>query len=222
MDQTYKLKVFTDAQGNFGDQASVVLDQGRKLSDNERIAITRQLNTNSETVFVNDLASADISIVHVHGETNFAGVSALGVAYLLSQLTGKQIPRLKGRSGAIIASQEDATTWVGAELSIMPPWDHKQLNSPKEVERITVEQTATWEHTMVWAWIDESNGLIRARTFAPDWEIPESEGNGSGSMLLAGKLGRRIELLHGKGSVIYARPSTNGCADLGGRVSLLK
>ncbi len=221
MNKTYKLKVFIDSSGNFGDQASVVIDQGRKLSDAERISKTRKLNTNSETVFVNDLDTADISIMHVHGETNFAGVSALGVAYLLSKLADSQVSSMKGRSGSIVVSLEGDITWVRAELSIMPPWNHKQLDSPEEIEHISLDETADWMHTMVWAWIDETKGLIRARTFAPDWEIPESEGNGSGSMLLAGKLNRQIELLHGKGSVVYARPSENNCADLGGRVALV-
>jgi len=71
---------------------------------------------------------------------------------------------------------------------------------------------------MVWAWIDEIKGAIRARTFANDWDIPEAEGNGSGSMLLAEKLKRSIEIKHGKGSVIFARPVSNNCVRIGGKI----
>jgi predicted PhzF superfamily epimerase YddE/YHI9 len=217
---SYILKVFTDDKGNFGDKASVVLDEGRKLSDGERIEITRKLNTNSETVFVNELVTADISIMHVQGETNFAGVAALGVAHLLSQLSGTAITTMKGRAGDIAVNQDGVITWVRAKLSSMPSWNHKQLKSPIEVERINLSDTMSWEHTMVWAWIDEPKGLIRARTFAPDWEIPESEGNGSGSMLLAKIVGKSIEIKHGKGCIIFAKLAPNGYADLGGRVVL--
>lgn len=100
----------------------------------------------------------------------------------------------------------------------MPPWNYKQLESAEAVEHIALEETAILEHTMMWAWIDESKGLIRARTFASDWELPEAQGNGSGSMVLAAKLNRDIEIKHGEGAVIFARPAPNGYADIGGRV----
>lgn len=74
------------------------------------------------------------------------------------------------------------------------------------------------EHTFAWAWINEDKGLIRARTFAPDWGIPEDEANGSGSMQLASILERKIEVIHGKGSIIYAKPEKSHFADVGGRV----
>jgi hypothetical protein len=125
---------------------------------------------------------------------------------------------MKGRAGDIAVSQDADITWVRASLEIMPPWKHKQLDSVEAVESITLDETRSWEHTMAWAWIDETIGLIKARTFAPDWEIPESEGNGSGSMLLAGILDRQIEIKHGQGSIIYAKPAPNNSAGLGGRV----
>lgn len=71
---------------------------------------------------------------------------------------------------------------------------------------------------MAWAWIYEAKGLIRARTFADDWDIPEAQGNGSDAMVLAAQLKRDIEIKHGEGSVIFAKPAPNECADIGGRV----
>ncbi|HUD44447.1 MAG TPA: hypothetical protein VMR41_02810 [Patescibacteria group bacterium] len=123
-----------------------------------------------------------------------------------------------GRSGEIKTWQKDEITWVRADISTMPLWHHKQMESVEEVERITLQETTKMEHTMVWAWIDENKGLIRARTFAKDWEIPEAEGNGSGAMLLANTLKRAIEIKHGKGSILYAKPAQNGFVDVGGRV----
>jgi predicted PhzF superfamily epimerase YddE/YHI9 len=100
----------------------------------------------------------------------------------------------------------------------MPSWNYKQLQNAKAVEKISLEDTKNWQHTMAWAWVDEGGGLIRARTFATDWGIPEAQGNGSGFMVLAAKLGRSIEAKHGEGSVIFAKPASNDCADIGGRV----
>ncbi|MGF7228614.1 MAG: hypothetical protein ACQR33_01365 [Candidatus Saccharibacteria bacterium] len=100
----------------------------------------------------------------------------------------------------------------------MPPWHHKQLKDAEAVGHIKLEDTKAWEHTMAWAWIDEAKGLIRARTFASDWDIPEAEGNGSGAMVLAVKLNRTIEIHHGQGSIMFAKPAPNNCADIGARV----
>lgn len=71
---------------------------------------------------------------------------------------------------------------------------------------------------MVWAWENEKKGLIRSRTFLPDWGTLEDQGNGSGAMQLAKILGRNIEIHQGKGSLIYSRPSEKKYAKVGGRV----
>ncbi|HUC89397.1 MAG TPA: PhzF family phenazine biosynthesis protein [Patescibacteria group bacterium] len=215
--KTYFLRVFTDGKGNFGDVASVVMDGGRHIADAERQAIALKLNT-GETIFVNDLVSADISVVHPQGELGFAGVGVVGATWLLTKLRDKPTNKIHGRDGEITVWQEADLTWVRGPLSIMPSWNYKQLQNAKAVEKISLEDTKNWQHTMAWAWVDEGGGLIRARTFATDWGIPEAQGNGSGFMVLAAKLGRSIEAKHGEGSVIFAKPASNDCADIGGRV----
>jgi predicted PhzF superfamily epimerase YddE/YHI9 len=212
------LKVFTDPDGNHGDLASVVIDEGRHIPDTERQAIARELNT-GETIFINNLAEANISVMHPQGEIGFAGVGVLGTAWLLTKLRSKPTDKLHTRDGEIIVWQEGKLTWARASISIMPPWSHKRLDSPEAVEQIELEDTKTMEHTMFWAWVDEAKGLIRARTFAADWDIPEAEGNGSGSLALAAKLKWQIEIRHGKGAVVFAKPASDDCADIGGRVA---
>lgn len=211
------LRVFVDEKGKFGDIAPVIIDEGKKISDAERQALAIKLGA-AETVFVNDLANADISIMHLQGEVDFAGTPALGVAWLLARLQHRPIAIMKGRKGDIVISHDSDLTWVRTSLATMPPWHHTQLDDAEAVEAIKLEETASMEHTMVWAWIDERKGLIRARTFAPDWDIPEAQGNGSGSMMLAAMLNRDIEITHGEGSVIFAKPAPDNCADIGGRV----
>lgn len=217
MMQAYLLRVFTNENDNYGDAASVVIDEGRHISDTERQGIARKLNT-GETVFVNDLAAANISVIHPQGEIGFAGVGVLATAWLLTKLREKPTDKMQSRDGEITAWREGDLTWVRGSLSIMPPWNFKQLEGAETVEQIKLENTKDWQHTMAWAWIDEAKGLIRARTFAADWDIPEAQGNGSGSMVLAAKLDRLVEIKHGKGSVIFAKPASDDCAGIGGRV----
>lgn len=211
------VSVFVDATGKYGDVVPVVVDEGKIIPDAERLALTIKLGA-PETVFINNVTTANISFIHLQGEVDFAGTPALAAAWLLSKLHHKPIIALQGRAGSITVSQENGLTWVCANLTTMPPWNHRQVASTEEVECHTLEQTKTWEHTMVWAWIDEAKGIIRARTFAPDWDIPEAQGNGSGSMMLATQLQRAIEVKHGDGSVIFAKPAQDGYADIGGRI----
>lgn len=217
MINAHLFRVFTDANGEFGDKTSIIVDDDKHISNLERRALARQLNT-VETAFVDDLATASISIMHTQGEIDFAGVPALGAAWLLTKLADQPIEAMKGRAGDIVVLRDDNVIWVRASLATMPPWKHVELDSVEAVERISLKETETWEHTMAWAWINEGKGLIRARTFASDWDIPEAQGNGSGSMLLAAKLNRAIEVTHGDGSIIFAKPASDGCADIGGRV----
>jgi len=217
MTDVHVLRVFTDSKGKFGDVATVVIDEGRKIPDSDRQALAGHLNA-GETAFVNDITNAKISIMHPQGEIDFAGVAAVGTAWLLAKLTRKPMSVMNGRGENITVSQEGDLTWVRASLTTMPPWNHKQLKDAGAVEAIKLEETADIEHTMVWAWTDEKEGLIRARTFAADWDIPEAQGNGSGSMNLAAMLNRAIGITHGDGSVIFAKPAPDDCADIGGRV----
>lgn len=213
----HQLRVFTDAAGNLGDGATVIVDEGRLIPDSDRQALARRLGT-GETAFVNDVGGASISIVHPHGEISFAGVAALAAARFFTEVRAEATFTMRGRAGDVAVAHDGEVTWVHAALDDMPAWRHEQLDSAEAIERLTLQDTAAWEHTMVWAWIDESQGLIRARTFAADWEIPEAQGNGSGSMQLAARLHRTLEVRHGRGAVIFARPAPEESAELGGRL----
>ncbi len=214
---THMLCVFVDEEGKFGDLASVVIDESKHISDKRRLAITQKLNT-GETVFINNISQANITIMHPQGEIDFAGVAALGTAWLMSELSGAPIKTMQGRAGDIVTWQENDITWVRTDLATMPAWHHKQLRTARDIENIKLEDTTDIEHTMFWAWLDKAKGIIRARTFASDWDIPEAQGNGSGSMMLASILNKDIQIKHGLGSIIHAKPAPNNCADIGGRV----
>ena len=126
---------------------------------------------------------------------------------------------MQGRDGQIICWQEEDRIWAQTSLPMLPQWHFTQRVSKREIEEMKVAFTKNIVHTMFWAWADKEKGLIRARTFAYDWGIPEAEGNGSGAMLLATMVKRHIVIEHGKGSVLFARPESNISASIGGRVS---
>ena len=114
--KTYLLRVFTDENGNYGDVASIMIDQGRHIANAERQTIARELNT-GETIFVNDLAAADISVVHPQGEIGFAGVGVVGTAWLLSKLRGKPTERMHSRDGEVTTWHAGDITWARGPLS---------------------------------------------------------------------------------------------------------
>lgn len=219
MPEAHIVKVFVDEQGQFGDLVSIVFDTEQKLDTAARQKLTRQTG-HVETVFVNDLANAGVSIFNPQQEVKFAGTPVLGTAWLLGTQAGAPINTIRCLGGDVHAWQDDEITWVQTTLDIMSPWQFMQLASPGKVEEFSAEQAHTLEHTVIWAWIDEPKGTIRARTFAPDWDIPEAEANGSGSMLLAAKAGRKLEVKHGKGSIIYTEPAGNNLVNVGGRAVL--
>lgn len=219
MIELYEATVFGDDEGNFGDKHGIIIDEKRAIDPARRLAIAAKLGY-AETIFINDIAKSDISFFAQTEEIPFAGTAALAVTGMLRNLTDKNPIKLTSHGNAITVEVDDKTIWVEAALAIMPPWHHIELASATEVENISPGEAKDFEHTMVWAWIDKDAGTIRARTFAADWLLPETEANGSGSMMLAATLNRRIAVLHGKGSRILAEPKPNNMARLGGHVTV--
>ncbi|MBI5620582.1 PhzF family phenazine biosynthesis protein [Candidatus Gottesmanbacteria bacterium] len=213
----HTLRVFVDEKGNFGNPVGVILDEKNQIDKKERQRITTGLGF-SESVFINDLRIGDVSIFNPRKEVSFAGHAMVGTAWFINKTTSQRIDSLTCAGGSIKTWVDNDKIWIRANLSMMPAWQFEQLKNTMEVVNLSPPLTLSKKHTFVWAWLDEIKGLIRARTFAPDWGIPEDEANGSGSMKLAATLGRSIEIMHGKGSIIYAKPWKSDFVDLGGRV----
>lgn len=214
----HTLRVFGDHHRQFGNPLGIILDEGKKINPIDRQRIATQLGF-SESVFIDNLNAGNVSIFNPHEEVAFAGHALLGTAWFINNLRNHSIGTLTCSSGTIKTWEDKDKTWIRASLTSLPPWQYEQLKNAVEVENLPPVATLSKMHTVVWSWIDEKKGLVRARTFAPDWGIPEDEANGSGSMKLAAILGRSIEILHGKGSIIYAKPWKSDLVDLGGRVA---
>jgi len=211
------LRVFVDERGKFGNPVGIVMDEKQRIPPLVRQSVAIEIGF-SESVFINNINEGNLSIFNPKREVNFAGHALVGTAHCISKLSGTTIKSLRCKSGQVKTWKENDQTWIRADLQDTPPWKHKEHTTPASVEEITTAQAKNMNHTMVWAWADKKKDIVRARTFAPDWGIPEDEANGSGSMQLVSKLNRELEIHHGKGSVIYTRPAENGFAEVGGRV----
>lgn len=211
----HMLRVFVNKEGKFGNPVGIVLDEKQELSPTNRQSIATKVGF-SETVFINDLNTGSVSIYNPTKEVKFAGHALTGTAYFINKILGKPISLLECKGGKIKTRHEGELTWIHASLEGTPPWHHEEFPNADAVEELPISSNK--EHTVIWSWLDKNKGIIRARTFAPDWGIPEDEANGSGSMQLAAILGRPLEIRHGKGSIVYAKPTEKGSADVGGRV----
>ena len=213
----YLFQVFVDEKGSFGNPGSLVIDERHRLNEKRRSELTGEIG-HEETVFLDDIEKNKLSIYHSLGRINFAGSVLVGVAWQLSLIKKAPVETLQCDAGEIQVWQEGEVSWLRASLNNnLGDWNYQQLGSPDEVNAINVADTKDWKK-MVWAWENEEKGLIRARTFASKINIPEVRGNGSGAMNLAGQLQRYLQITHGDGSVIFASPAPDNCAELGGRV----
>lgn len=214
------LKVFVDKDGKFGNPVGVVINDNDKLNDEQKQKIAHDLNF-SETVFIDKFGKIpEVSVFNPIKKVRFAGHAVLGTAYFIKNVLNKNIDSIKCGEKMVKIKEEDKINYITAPLSIMPNWNYEELSSANEVENISKDEMLNKLHTVVWAYIDKVRGLIRARTFAPDWGILEDQANGSGSMLLASKLNKNLEIHHGEGSIIFAKSVDDKFAEVGGLVSL--
>lgn len=210
-------QVFADEEGQFGNQVGIVVDDGGNYSHHKRQTIATQSGF-SEVVFINDIAKIKISIHNPQEEINFSGHAIIGAAFHFMSILKIDIQHIEFRTGSANVKFEGEKVWISSSTKNLPPWNFKQLDNRQVVEDFTREQVMDKPHTMIWSWIDQSKGIIRARTFAPDWGIPEDEANGSGAMLLAHQLNQNLTIIHGRGSIIHASPHPNDVMEIGGRV----
>ncbi len=210
------LRVFVNEDGEWGNRLGVFLD-GAGIDAGERQQIAAELGF-SETVFVEDRASGRIRIHTPMVELPFAGHPAVGTAWLLAR-EGTPVETLRPPAGEVSVRFEDDTTWIEARPEWSPPFEYRRLAAPAEVRALEPPGSGA-ANLYAWAWIDEAAGTIRARAFVPEAGIGEDEATGSAALALAARLGRSIAVHQGRGSVLLARPSFAGCAEVGGRVVL--
>lgn len=209
------LRVFVSEEGEWGNRLGVFLD-GDAVSGPQRQQVAAELGF-SETVFVEDPGAGRMRIYAPATEMAFAGHPAVGTAWLLAEL-GVAVESLRLPAGDAPVRHYGATTHVAGRPEWVAPFDYRQLDTLAAVRGLVAAEQAV--NTFAWAWIDESAGTIRARSFVPEAGIAEDEATGSAALSLCARLGRPIVVHQGRGSVIQCRPQREGWIEVGGRVVL--
>ena len=215
MAELHVLRVFVNEEGEWGNRLGAFLDCG-EVSDGARQRAAAELGF-SETVFVEDSAAARARIHTPTVELPFAGHPAVGAAWLLAK-TGTPVTSLSLPAGEVGVRDEEEGTYVGARPEWAPPFEYRRLDSPAQVAALRGPEAG--DNLYAWAWIDEAAGTIRARSFVPEAGIAEDEATGSAAIGLCAALERPVTIHQGHGSVLLARPATDGRFEVGGRVRL--
>lgn len=215
MAQLHVLRVFTDEGGHHGNPLGVFLD-GYEVREEDRQDVAADLGF-SETVFVDDPASGRCRIFTPGMELGFAGHPTVGTAWLLAR-EGRPLASLRPPAGEIPVRYQGELAYVSAAAEWSPPWEFEQLPDPAEVEAVD-EPPPGRMLPYYWAWLDEDEGVVRARCFSVE-DIGEDEATGSAAIMLAAELGRPLTIHQGRGSLLFAEPLGPGWAEVGGRVSL--
>ena len=212
MPRLHLLRVFCTGDGAGGNALGVFLD-GPAVPAERRQAVAAYLGL-SETVFVDDPAEGAIQIFTPAVELNFAGHPSVGVAWLLAR-EREPVGRLRVAAGEVPGRYEEDLSFVSARPEWGPPWELAQLDGPREVEALDAAPPGH-DLAVAWAWIDEAEGVVRARACGPRIGIAEDEATGSAATKLCAQLGRAIDIRQGRASRILARPAEDGRTEIGG------
>jgi predicted PhzF superfamily epimerase YddE/YHI9 len=220
MAELHLVDVFIGPGGSGGNPLAVFLD-GSAIPVERRLAVTAELGY-SETVFVDDIDDGRMAIYVPTSELPFAGHPTVGTAWLLTEL-GHRVSRVRPPAGDVPTWRDGDVTWVRAR----PAWvDFRvaprfvQLPSVAAVDALPGRADETWLYA--WAWLDESIGRLRARSF-PTWAgIDEDEASGAAAVLVGNRLGRPLTISQGVGSEIAVQPGPDRTVEIGGRCALLE
>lgn len=212
------LRVFTDSDGKYGNPLGVVDNSTVAPTDRQRIATELGY---SETIFI-DLPqpggnSADAHIFTPVAELPFAGHPTVGASWWL-RATGLPVNTLRVPAGIIQVEYDGDRAVVNARSEWAPEFAIHDLSSVDELLAAEPDDFADGEENYLWAWIDEANGTLRSRSFAPHLGITEDEATGAAAVRMTDYLSRDLTIIQGKGSVIETRWSPEGWVRLAGHV----
>ncbi|HEX5929617.1 MAG TPA: PhzF family phenazine biosynthesis protein [Solirubrobacterales bacterium] len=217
MAKLHVLRVFTDADGAWGNPLGVFLD-GAEVPAERRQEVATELGF-SETVFVDDRESGACRIFTPGSELGFAGHPSVGTAWLLAR-EGRRVEALRPPAGEVVVRFEGDLTFIATRADWSPPWEMIELGSAAEVEALDGPPGGREDEIYLWAWADEAAGRVRSRCFALEDGVGEDEATGSAALMLVTELDRPLTIRQGRGSVLDARPLGDGRAAVGGRVAL--
>ena len=212
------LRVFTDANGDFGNPLGLVFAGAVPANDRQRIATELGYN---ETIFVEaptpGFGSARAEIFTPAIDLPFAGHAAVGAAWWLRE-RGTPMRTLQLRAGVVEVGYSGDVVTIEASAGWTPGIALHELKSPQDVLDADPDDYPDGVPHYLWAWIDKSAGHIRSRALTPELGVDDDEATGAAAIRITEYLGRDLTITQGKGSVIYTWWSPRGWITLGGRV----
>ena len=220
MDETIEVvvvRVFTDESGRNGNELGIVRSSTVTAQREQEIATALGF---SETVFVDAVdeagRAATIRIFTPASELPFAGHPSVGTAWWLSDRR-TPVDVLREPAGDVEVAVDDDSAWISARPEWTPEFEWHALASPAEVDALDAFAFASGQH-YAYAWIDEGEGSIRARMFAPAMGIVEDEATGAAAIALTARLARPLRIVQGEGSDLSTEPLADGRVRVGGTV----
>jgi predicted PhzF superfamily epimerase YddE/YHI9 len=211
------LRVFTDAQGNFGNPLGVV--DAATVGPEYRQRLATQLGY-SETVFI-DLPRAGSTTAHARiytplTELPFAGHPTVGASWWL-RAQGTPIRTLQVPAGIVQVDYDDDFTVISVRSEWSPQYAIDDLESLDDLAAADPADFSDDVAHYLWTWTDEPAGSLRARMFAANLGVPEDEATGSAAARLTDYLSRDLKITQGKGSIIETTWNAEGWVRVGGR-----
>ncbi|WP_019179687.1 PhzF family phenazine biosynthesis protein [Microbacterium yannicii] len=211
------VSVFVDDEGQYGNPLGIVWASSWTRKNEQRIAADLGF---SETIFIDGFADgiATARIFTPAQELPFAGHPTVGLAAWLRS-SGDDVRAIDVPAGKVQVRFDEELVFVTASPRWAPAFELDQLDTPGDVDAVDPDAYGDGLH-YVWAWRDESSRQVRARMFAPDLGIREDEATGAAAVRLTSKLGRDLEIVQGRGSVLHTHSLVlDGLVEVGGRVA---
>lgn len=216
------LRVFTDANGDYGNPLGVVDASLVAPTDRQRVATELGY---SETIFI-DLpeSGAPTATAHIFTPTvelPFAGHPTVGASWWLA-VRGTPVKTLQVPAGLVQTGHEERPdgdfSVISARAEWAPDFSIYDLNSVDAVLDADPDDYGDDVEHYLWAWIDQAAGSIRSRMFASHLGMVEDEATGAGAVRITEYLSRDLVITQGRGSQLRTNWSADGWVKVGGRV----
>jgi predicted PhzF superfamily epimerase YddE/YHI9 len=210
------LRVFTDAEGNFGNALGVIDANTAAPADFQRIAAELGY---SETIFIDPPApgadTADARIFTPATELPFAGHPSVGAAWWLRG-RGAPIDALRVPAGEVRVSYPAGLTAVVARPEWAPQFVFHELGSVSELQAASAADYP--DDAAHYLWTRADAGRLRSRMFAINLGVTEDEATGSAAVRITEFLETDLTITQGGGSQIFTRWNPDGWIQVAGRV----
>ena len=212
------LRVFTDADGKFGDPLGVV--DASTVDPAARQRIATELGY-SETIFI-DVPEPGANTAHARiftpaTELPFAGHPTVGASWWLRDV-GLPINTLQVPAGVVQVSYDGDLASVRARAEWAPDFAIYDLESTDELFAAEPDDYPDDVENYLWTWTDRDGGVLRSRMFAAGLGVPEDEATAAAAVRITDLLSRDLTIVQGKGSIIQTQWSADGWVRVTGRV----